>query len=98
MGNHNDDIFRVPFASRIAHLDEIEKQENKLRLERLAAQAQAYHAQAYREIPEDLRTRAKEWGVSALMEAVWINGWDCGYRQCTRDRSAAVTTAEDAAP
>lgn len=68
--------------------DEIEKQENKLRLEKLAAEAQAYHAEAYRQMPADMRQRAKEWGVSALMEAVWLNGWDCGYRQSNRDLAA----------
>lgn len=63
---------------------EIEAQQ-KLERERRDAEARAYHAEAYRQMPEDLRTRAKEWNVSALMEAVWLNGWDCGYRQSVRD-------------
>lgn len=85
MGEHNDHIFRVPFKERLNHLNEMDKQENKLRLEKLAAEAQAYHAEAYRQMPVDLRQQAETWGVKALMEAVWLNGWDCGYRQSVRD-------------
>jgi len=64
-----------------------ELEHQRLREKRLA-EAQAYHALAYREMPADLRDRAKEWGVSALMEAIWLNAWDCGYRQAVRDRAA----------
>jgi hypothetical protein len=92
MGDRNDHLFRVPFKDRLDHLDEMEKQENKLRLEKLAAEAQAYHAEAYRQMPADLRQRAAEWGVSALMELVWMNGWDCGYRQSNRDRDTRNTS------
>ena len=41
----------------------------RLREKRLA-EAQAYHAAAYLEMPADLRDRAKEWGVLALMD--WL--------------------------
>lgn len=57
------------------------------RLERRNAEALALDAVAYREMPEDLRSRAKEWGVSALMEAVWMNGFRSGYLQRGRDAS-----------
>lgn len=53
--------------------------------EKRAAEAQAFHAAAYREMPEDLRSRAKEWGVSSLIEAVWMNAWENGYKQAVRD-------------
>lgn len=92
MGDGNDHLFRVPFEDRLNHLDEMEKQENKLRVEKLAAEAQAYHAEAYRQMPADLRQQAETWGVKALMEVVWLNGWDCGYRQSVRDASTQEGT------
>lgn len=61
---------------------------DKRATEKRAAEAQAFHAMAYREMPEDLRNRAKEWGVSALMEAVWLNAWENGYKQACRDAAA----------
>jgi hypothetical protein len=65
---------------------------DKLALERRRdeeiAKAQAFHAIAYREMPEDLRSQAKVWGVSAIMEAVWMNAWENGYKQAERDRAA----------
>lgn len=66
----------------------------QLRAEKIAAERQAIVSEAYRQMPADLRERAKEWGVSALMELVWLNGWDCGYRQSFRD-SAAVPVREE---
>jgi|GEM_PF-2772249 len=103
MAERNDHLFRVPFKDRLDHLDQMDKQENKLRLERLAAEAQAYHAEAYRQMPAELRQRAETWGVKSLMEAVWLNGWDCGYRQSVRDRadrddSSAPVSRERAQP
>lgn len=59
--------------------------EHKRRQEQRTAEAQAFHAIAYREMPEDLRTSAKLWGVEAIMDAVWMNAWECGYKQAVRD-------------
>jgi hypothetical protein len=56
------------------------------RQEALDADAQAFHAVAYLSMPDDLRLRAEEWGVPALMEAVWMNAFGCGYKQANRDR------------
>lgn len=87
------------FANSIAQpfvefLDADDAAQAQLRAERIAADRQAIAAEAYRQMPPDLRERAKEWGVSALMELVWLNGWDCGYRQSFRD-SAAVPVREE---
>jgi hypothetical protein len=61
--------------------------EHKRRQEQRAAEAQAFHAIAYRDMPEDLRVSARNWGVEAIMDAVWMNAWECGYKQAIRDRS-----------
>jgi NTP pyrophosphatase (non-canonical NTP hydrolase) len=88
MGDRNDHMFapaKVDLLNRLSAEDEAVK---ALDRERIAAQKQALIAEAYRQMPADMRQRAKEWGVSALMEAVWLNGWDCGYRQSIRDATA----------
>lgn len=68
--------------------------EHARRQESRAAEALAFHAMAYREMPEDLRTQAALWGVSALMEAVWMNAWEGGYKQANRDARDAKERKE----
>ncbi|NTG61795.1 hypothetical protein G6L45_16055 [Agrobacterium rhizogenes] len=69
--------------------------EHKRRDEARTAAAQAFHAVAYISMPEDLKSRAVEWGVSALMEAVWMNAFECGYKQSIRDASAGRAALAD---
>jgi len=66
--------------------------ERRRRHERRNAEALALDAAAYQRMPEDLCSRAKEWGVSALMDAVWLNAYRCGYLQHGRD--AALRNSE----
>ncbi|NTG73243.1 hypothetical protein G6M02_07855 [Agrobacterium rhizogenes] len=68
--------------------------EHKRRDEKRTAEAQAFHATAYLSMPAELKSRAKEWGVSALMEAIWMNAWECGYLQANRDRAVAPEQEE----
>lgn len=86
MSKNHDFLFRKfqpdPVADEEFKLAELRERDERL------AKAQAFHASAYREMPEDLRTQAVAWGVSALMEAVWMNAWERGYKQSIRDRSA----------
>jgi len=84
MADRNEHMFRHPLADGLKLFDETSR---KLEVERHRADAQARHAEAYRQMPADLRQQADTWGVKALMEAVWLNGWDCGYRQSVRDRA-----------
>jgi hypothetical protein len=82
------------FARAFGKDDFIEDVRKELLSEIDKANAQAARAEAYRQMPADLRDRAKEWGVSAIMEAVWLNAWNCGYRQSCRDRAATEGSAE----
>jgi len=42
-------------------------------------------------MPEDIRERARAWGLGAWAEVLWNNAFQAGYREGRRDR-----TAEDA--
>ncbi|TWF53233.1 hypothetical protein [Neorhizobium alkalisoli] len=89
MGDRNDRMFARPLAAKLGFIQDVHDEvQSDLRAEKIAAERQAILAEAYRQMPSDLRERAKEWNVSALMEAVWLNGWDCGYRQSMRDAKA----------
>ena len=84
MSDHENDFISSPLEIfQVANT----RAQTQLRAEKIAAERQALLAEAYRQMPSDMRERSKEWGVSALMELVWLNGWDCGYRQSVRDRS-----------
>lgn len=56
--------------------------------ERRDADALMRDAAIYRSMPEDLRSRAREWRLEAFMCAVWSNAWQAGYLQAERDRQA----------
>lgn len=87
MGDKNDHLFALERKQYLSNfLTANEEATETLQAEKVAADKQAILAQAYRQMPEDMRTRAEEWGVRALMELVWMNGWDCGYRQSCRDQ------------
>lgn len=36
-------------------------------------------------MPEDIRSRAKEWGMEAFCEVLWNVGFQSGYREAMRD-------------
>ena len=86
MGDRSDHMFPRQMAAKLGIFqDANDEAQALLRAEKVAAEKQAIIAEAYRQMPADLRQRAAEWGVSALMETIWLNGWDCGYRQSMRD-------------
>lgn len=62
--------------------------------ERQEAEALMRDASIYRTMPSDLRSRAREWKMEALMCAVWSNAWMCGYLQAGRDREAVPSREE----
>lgn len=97
MGDKTEHLFTRLHQHRTfsAILDGQDAAAETLRAEKVAAEKQAVLASAYRQMPADMRQRAKDWGVEALMELVWLNGWDCGYRQSMRD-SAEIKEATDA--
>ncbi|WP_271024876.1 hypothetical protein [Rhizobium sp. RCAM05973] len=90
----NLDWKKEPLWSLYENKAELEL-EHKRRDEKRTAEAQAFHAIAYLSMPEDLKSRAKEWGVLTLMEAVWMNAWECGYKQSNRDISLAKAKEAD---
>lgn len=97
MGDRNDHMFAPAKAAKLDIFERVRAEEEAaevLRREKRTAETQALVAEAYRQMPGDLRQRAKEWGVSALMESVWLNGWDCGYRQSVRDATASKDGSE----
>ena len=95
MGDRNAD-FIFDKLQALRQTDTETEMERKRRNEQREAEAQAYHAEAYRQMPADLRQQSETWGVKALMEAVWMNGWDCGYRQSVRDRVDATPAPQPA--
>lgn len=86
MGDHN--AFR-DFLLRDTEADRLER---KWRLEHQAGEALAFDAIAYRDMPADLRDRAREWDLEAFICAVWSNAWQCGYLQRGRDEAASRET------
>lgn len=72
--------------------------EEKQERERRDAAAQIRDAEIYRTMPEDLRSRAREWRLEAFMCAVWSNAWHAGYRQCIRDRATIDAGTDHADP
>lgn len=83
----SNNVFTRLFQPSKAADEEFALAEKRREDERIA-KAQAFHAAAYREMPEDLRTQAATWGVSAIMEAVWMSAWENGYKQAIRDHAA----------
>ncbi len=94
MADYNDHLyFRQKQQQSIASIiDANDAATETLRAEKVAAEKQAILAEAYRQMPADMRQRADEWGVRALMELVWLNGWDSDNRQSMRDSAALVST------
>lgn len=88
----NDNLIHKAFSTAAKDYAEADQ---KLAEERHRANAQAMHAEAYRQMPADLRQQAETWGVGTLMELVWLNGWDCGYRQSVRDAAVSKVTSHD---
>lgn len=50
-----------------------------------AAKIEMANALIAREMPDDLRARAKAWGVEAFMDVVWLNAYGRGYCAAIRD-------------
>jgi hypothetical protein len=68
------------------HFGSHEERETVARLAREKAAADA--AMAYQfanlQMPEDIRRRAKEWGMDTFCEVLWNNGFQAGWRERQR--------------
>lgn len=93
MNDYKNSVLHKAFCDSAKHYADADR---KLSEERHRSAAQAMYAEAYRQMPADMRQQAELWGVGALMELVWMNGWDCGYRQSVRDAGRAALTKMDA--
>lgn len=57
----------------------------KPRAIRVAAEAEMARRFAAMHMPEDIRSRAKAWGMEAFCEVLWANAFQAGFREGTRD-------------
>lgn len=83
---HHADFFNEQVI-RSLRTDVENELDRKRDIERRNAEAQLFDATAYRDMPEDLRSRAREWGLEAFMCLVWSKAFQCGYIQSERDRA-----------
>lgn len=54
--------------------------------EQRAADAEMSVKFANLHMPEDIKSRAAAWGMSAWAEILWNNAFQAGYREAVRDR------------
>ena len=46
-------------------------------------------------MPEDIRARARVWGIEAWATVLWNNAFQCGYREAMRDHPTADDARDD---
>lgn len=68
------------------HFGSVEEQALAKRLaqERAVADAAMAYAFANLHMPEDIRSRAKLWGMEAFCELLWNNAFQAGWREANR--------------
>lgn len=71
-----------------AHFGTAEQQNLVRRLAEEKARAAAAMAEQYANLhmPEDIRSRARAWGMEAFCEVLWNNAFQAGWRECARAR------------
>ena len=69
---------------RAGPTDEERETAERLAQEKAAADAAMAHEFANLQMPEDIRRRAKEWGMEAFCEVLWANGFQAGWRERQR--------------
>ena len=78
-----------------AHFGTAEERELVKRVAAEKARANADMAERYANLhmPDDIRQRAKSWGMEAWATVLWNNAFQAGYREALRD--AAEDTTHD---
>lgn len=56
-----------------------------LAAERQRAEAELAARYANLTMPEDIRSRAKAWGMESFCEVLWNNAFQAGFREALRD-------------
>jgi len=60
--------------------------EKRLIAEKRAADAEMAYRLANLTMPNDIRARARSWGMEAWAEVLWNNAFQAGYREAMRNR------------
>ena len=81
--SHLDAIGKI----HAAHFGSVEEQAMVKRLAAEKARADAALAESYanRQMPDDIRSRAKSWGMENWATVLWSNAFLAGYREAMRD-------------
>jgi len=56
--------------------------------ERVRAECEMSRKFANLHMPEDIRSRARTWGMEAYCEVLWNNAFQAGYREALRTKEA----------
>jgi hypothetical protein len=62
--------------------------DTRLADEKRRADAEMAYRLANLAMPEDIRSRARSWGLEAFCEVLWNSAFQAGYREAMRDRDA----------
>lgn len=91
-----DDALKSMFAWHVAHFGTMEQQQAVKRMAQEKARADADMAERYANMhmPEDIRSRAKSWGMGAWAEVLWNRAFQAGYREALRDRAVTPTPVD----
>ena len=94
--SRTDDALNSMFAWHSQHFGTFEQQETAKRLAQEKARADAEMAERYANLhmPEDIRSRAKSWGMENWAEVLWSRAFQAGYREAIRDRAATPTAVD----
>lgn len=86
---HLQDVMRL----HESHFGSQEQQNLARRLGEEKARAAAHMAEKYANLhmPEDIRSRARSWGMEAFCEVLWNNAFQAGYREALRDKEKDTT-------
>lgn len=63
---------------------------DKAKSESRDAEAQLAYRFANLLMPEDIRSKARVWGMEAFCEVLWNNAFQAGFREASRDMTQAA--------
>lgn len=75
--------FHPALYGRDPKVEALQAQEAK---EKRRADAQMAYDLANLKMPDDIRARAKSWGMEAWATVLWNNAFQAGYREAMRDK------------
>jgi hypothetical protein len=69
----------------------------KLAQEKARADAELAYRYANLCMPDDIRSRAKSWGMEAFCEVLWTSAFQAGFREANRTSQTALAALKGAA-